>query len=77
MFFTCRDLARNLDRLDDPTVPAWHRWLGRAHLASCRHCAQFVRQYRATVLALSKLAAESPQHDEPGLTAFRQWRRRA
>jgi hypothetical protein len=74
MFLSCRDLTRNVERLDDPTVPAFHRWVGRVHLSGCRHCARFVRQYRATVLALKQL--QSPP-DTSGLSAFRAWRRRA
>jgi hypothetical protein len=74
MFLRCRDLARNVERLDDPAVPLFHRCVARVHLSGCRQCSRFVKQYRATVLALKQL--QSPP-DTSGLSAFRAWRRRA
>lgn len=80
MFFSCRELSRNVERLDDPTVPLFHRCIARVHLSSCRGCRRFVAQVRATRLALPRLASTGPAvvgADQVALAAFRQWRRRA
>ena len=77
MFFTCRGLSRNVERLEDPTVPVLHRWLGRGHLLWCRNCSRFVKQYRTTVLALKQLQTQVPEQNLSALVAFRAWRRRA
>lgn len=76
MFFTCRQLARNVDLLEAPETPALHRFVGRLHVKGCRGCARFVAQYQATQQALSNLAVPpeaSPAQAAQSLAVFRQW----
>jgi anti-sigma factor RsiW len=78
---TCRELADFLDDYLAGELLAEERSRFEAHLAECRDCVVYLREYRATVKLLREtgreLAAEAPAEAPPELLrAIRAARRR-
>jgi anti-sigma factor RsiW len=73
---TCRELVGLITDYVEGTLPAADRRRFDEHLEMCEHCASYVEQMRATIVALGELPEEtiSPRVRDELLDAFRGWK---
>ncbi len=57
---SCKQVTEALDRIIDGDVTSWQRLLFALHLAVCRNCERYFRQYKAVRDAAGATDAELP-----------------
>jgi len=57
---TCRDVTERVTDYVEGEMPFGQRVSVWMHLAMCRHCRAYLRQYRDTITTLNQLPAEPP-----------------
>jgi anti-sigma factor RsiW len=73
----CIELVELVTDYLEGALPQQERDRFEAHLRECPPCGEYLRQMRATLIALGRIPAESvpPVVEERLLQAFRNWKR--
>ena len=74
---TCREITELVTDHLEGRLSLLQRLRFQLHLGMCRHCRAYLRQMKATIRALDRLAVEPvpPELTDELLSRFRNWKR--